>query len=168
MINLKRLLFAATSMFLSSAAFSQISLPQNTIVTENFNALGSSATAALPAAWKMSSAGTGATATYAGGTNLTATTQAASSGLPSGGGRYNWATTAGTDRAMGFLTDAGYASPNAIMAHYRNTTGATVNSVNISFSIERYVVNTSTASVAFFYSTDGTTWTAVPNGDVST
>lgn len=168
MINLKRLLYAAASLFLPSAAFSQISLPQNTIVTENFNALGSSATASLPADWKMSSAGTGASATYASGSNVTATTQAANGGLPSAGGRYNWATTAGTDRAIGFLTDEGYASPNAILAHYRNTTGSTVNSVTVSFAIERYVVNTSTASVAFFYSTDGTTWTAVPNGDVNT
>ncbi|MEO6539952.1 MAG: hypothetical protein ABIN74_03130, partial [Ferruginibacter sp.] len=95
-------------------------------------------------------------------------TQAASSGTPSIGGRYNWATTAGTDRAIGFLTDASYVSANSITAYYRNNTGASVNSVTMAFNIERYVVNTSTVSIIFSSSTDGITFTPQTTGDVGT
>lgn len=160
-----RLFLAMVAFVFSATAFSQISLPLNTIVTENFNAIGSSATTTLPAGWRMSPTGNAVGAWSAG---VSTTTQAANSGLPATGGRYNWATSAGTDRAIGFLTSAAYASPNAVMAHYRNTTGGTVNTVTISFGIERYVVNTATASVAFFSSTDGVTWTPQSIADVST
>lgn len=66
------------------------------------------------------------------------------------------------------MTESGYASPNSIMAFYRNTTGATVTSITIKFLVERYRVNTSTFSLAFFSSTDGTTWTSRPTGDIGT
>ncbi len=151
-----------------SQSTAQTSIPLNTVVTQNFNAIGASATAALPANWKMSSAGTGSTSGWATGTNITATTQAASSGSPSTGGAYNWATSAGTDRAIGFMASGSYASPNSVMAFYRNTTGATVTSITVTFAIERYRINTATFSLAFFSSTDGTAWTARNAGDIST
>ena len=163
-----RIYFLAPAFLFSSIVSAQISLPANTIATENFNGIGSSATATLPSFWKMSAAGTGSTSGYATGTNVTATTQAANSGLPSAGGRYNWATTAGTDRSIGFLTSGSYAEPNSIMTWYRNTTGASVNSVTVSFAIERFVVNTVAPAVSFYYSTDGTVWTAVPAGNITT
>ena len=163
----KDLLLFFTGLFAATAGFCQINIPANSLTKENFNAIGSSATATLPASWKMSSAGTGASSGYATGTNVTATTQAASSGTPTTGGRYNWATTPGTDRAIGFMSDAGYADGNAIFADYKNTTGATITSVNLSFNIERYRINTGTAFVSLFSSTDGSTWTARSAGDIS-
>jgi hypothetical protein len=168
MIHPLRLLLGAIAIPVCSTLYGQTSLPANTIVTQNFNSIGNSATATLPANWKLSSAGTGSTSGYATGTNITATTQAAGSGTPATGGAYNWATAAGTDRAIGFMTTALYASPNSIMAFYRNTTGATVNSVTVAFSIERYIVNTSTVSVALFSSTDGSAWIAQTAGNIST
>lgn len=145
----------------------QISIPNSNPVTEGFS-IGTSATASLPANWKMSGAGLGATANWADASNVTTTSQAASSGTPTAGGRYNWAPQFSTsDRAVGFMTDGAYASPNSIMAYYRNTSGATIASLNISFSIERYRTNTNTFSLAFFYSTDGTNWTAQTAGDIA-
>jgi hypothetical protein len=145
----------------------QIMMPANTPVTQNFNTIGSSATAALPANWKMSAAGNGAAATWATGSNITATTQAASSGTPVTGGAYNWATSTGTDRAIGFMTDGAYTSANSIMAFYLNTTGSTITSVTIKFSIERYRTNTSPFTLSFFSSIDGSTWAARTAGDIS-
>ncbi len=159
------ILFASLPVLQSTA---QTSIPLNTVVTQNFNAIGASATAALPANWKMSSAGTGSTSGWATGTNIIATTQAANSGSPTTGGAYNWATTAGTDRGVGFMASGGYASPNSIMAYYRNTTGATVTTLTINFAIERYRINTATFSLAFFSSTDGAAWTARTAGDIGT
>ena len=163
----KNILLLFTGLFASTTGFCQINIPANSLVKENFNTIGSTATATLPSSWKMSSAGTGASSGYATGNNVTATTQAASSGTPTTGGRYNWATTPGTDRAIGFMSDAGYADGNAIFADYKNTTGATITSVNLSYSIERYRINTGSASVALFSSTDGIAWTARSAGDIS-
>ena len=146
----------------------QLNIPINTVVSQNFNSIGAASAAPLPANWKMSSAGTGGTANWLTGTNITATTQAANSGSPTAGGAYNWATTAGTDRAIGFMTDGTYTGPNSIMAFYRNTTGATVTSVTVSFAIERYRINTSSFSLSFFSSTDGAAWTARTAGDIGT
>ncbi len=148
-------------------AKSQTLLPANTIITQNFNGIGASGTVALPANWKLAPPGNGNTATWSAGGNTTATTQGASGGTPAAGGAYNWGTTAGTDRSIGFMTSASYASPNAIMAYYRNTTGATVTTVTISFSIERYRINTGACSVSFFSSINGSTWTAQNAGDIS-
>lgn len=154
-------------LLLTHSSLAQISIPSATIISENFNLIGSSGTATLPLNWKMSSAGTGGTSGWATGTNITGTTQAASSGSPTTGGAYNWATTAGTDRAIGFMTDGSYASPNSVMAFYRNTTGSTVTTITVLFAIERYRVNTSTSSLSFFSSTDGSAWTARAAGDIS-
>ena len=91
-----------------SGAQAQVSINGSAPVVENFNTLGTSATAALPSGWKMSAAGAGTTAGYATAANVPATTQAAGSGAPSTGGRYNWGDGAtSTDRAIGFMTSGG-------------------------------------------------------------
>lgn len=148
---------------LSTAASAQTSIVNNTATVQNFNSLNS----AFPANWKVSSAGTGSTSGWATGTNGTMTTQSANSGTPTAGGVYNWGTTSGTDRALGFMTSSSYASPNSILAYYRNATGATVTSITVSFQIERYRINTDPFSLTFFSSTDGSTWTSQSNGNIA-
>ncbi|MES2778026.1 MAG: Ig-like domain-containing protein [Bacteroidota bacterium] len=155
-----------TGFLLPVAGFSQTSIPANSLVTQNFNSMGATATANLPANWKMSSAGTGNSSGWATGTNTTTTTQAASSGSPAIGGRYNWATSAGTDRAIGFMSDAAYGDTSAIFSWYRNTTGAIVTSITVSYNVERYRINTGHANLFLFSSADGTAWTARPAGDI--
>ncbi|MBN8674295.1 MAG: hypothetical protein J0L56_09180 [Chitinophagales bacterium] len=132
------------------------------ISRENFDALAS----AFPSNWKVTSAGTGLTSNWSTPTNGTSTTQSANSGTPVAGGVYNWGTTAGLDRALGFMSSPSYASPNAILAWYRNNTGTTVNSVTISFKIERYKVNTDAFSLQFFSSLDGSNWSTQSTGDI--
>ena len=63
------------------------------------------------------------------------------------------------------MTSGGYASPNGIMVSYVNNTGSTITSISLTFTYERYRINTAAASVAFFSSTDGSTWTAQTAGD---
>lgn len=144
----------------------QISIPNATPLTENFNAMGTSATAALPANWKLSVAGAVAPTWSAVG-NFTAVNAQASSGSPTTGARYNWGTST-TERALGVMTSGSYASPNSIMAYYRNTNpGNNLTSISVSYDLERYRINTAAASVQFFYSTDGSAWTAVSAGDIA-
>jgi hypothetical protein len=132
-------------------------------VTENFDSLGTSATATLPAHWRMTAAGT-STVTWADATNVTATTQQASANSPTTGGRYNWGQSS-TDRAIGFMTSSGYASPNSILASFTNSTGSTIHELTISFDYERYRLNTAAASISFSYSTDGSNWISASAGD---
>lgn len=132
-------------------------------VTENFDAIGGTATASLPAFWQMTAAGD-TTVSWTDPTNVTATTLQASSGSPSGGGRYNWGQSS-SDRAIGFMTSSSFASPNSILAHFSNDTGSTIDQLNISFDYERYRINTAVASISFYYSTDGASWAAAASGD---
>ncbi|HUR58538.1 MAG TPA: MBG domain-containing protein, partial [Opitutaceae bacterium] len=160
--------FSGSAVFLCRAASlcAQIPINLGSTTTETFNSVGTSASATLPASWKMTAAGVVAP-TWNDGTNVAAVTAQASSGQPTTGGRYNWGSAITTsDRSIGFMTSGGYASPNSIMAQFRNNTGATLNAVTVGFDIERYRSNTAAASVAFFYSLDGSTWTAVAAGDV--
>ncbi len=133
-------------------------------VSQNFNTmLGTSATASITSGWGVTAAGGGAAPNY--GTNTgAATTHQASSGSPNTGGIYNWGNGT-TDRALGFMTSGGYASPNAILFGFTNNTGSTLGSISLSFNFERYRINSSAAAVTFFTSTNGTTWTANTAGD---
>ncbi|HTH47905.1 MAG TPA: PEP-CTERM sorting domain-containing protein [Candidatus Limnocylindria bacterium] len=144
----------------------------NTTFTENFDSLGSSATASLPNGWKV--AGNGATPDYSTGT--TATTRAggtSGTGIltsTSGGGTYNFAngvTASSTDRAVGFLTSGSYASPDSLMVQLQNTSGSTVGKLDVSYDIEKYRSGSRAFDVNFFYSTDGSTWTSASSGDHS-
>ena len=144
-------------------SWSQISISGTSAITQNFDSLGTSGTATLPAGWKMSAAGAGTSAGYSTSGNLTAVNLQASSGSPATGGRYNWGSSS-SERALGFMTSGSYASPNAIMVAFKNSTGSTITGFSISFDYERYRINTAAASVTFSRSTNGSTWTLDTSG----
>ncbi len=162
-MKLKLLIVA---LFCSVLGWGQVLIPNSTPVTQNFDAMGTSVTASLPTNWKMSPPGVAAP-TWAAVGNVTAVTQQASSGAPNTGARYNWGDSGATNRALGVITSGGFASPNSIMAHYRNTNTGNLTQLTVSYNLERYRVNTASASVQFYYSLDGSTWTAVASGDVA-
>jgi hypothetical protein len=164
LIPQKLLLFVSLLVFTNAKA--QISIKKDSVAVQNFNSIGNTATASLPANWKMSAAGNGTAATWTSGTNIAVTTQAAETGSPTNGGAYNWGSDAGNDRAVGFMTSASYSTSNSIMAFYRNTTGTIVTSITVTFQIERYRTNTGLFDLNFFSSTDGTAWTARTGGDI--
>jgi len=134
--------------------------------TENFDGLGSSATAALPSDWKMSVAGA-SSPTWAAAGNFTAVNNQASAASPTTGGRYNWGTAAGTDRSIGFMTSGSYASPNSIMVFFSNSGTTNISALSVSYAGERYRINSTAADISFFYSLDGSSWTAVSAGDIA-
>ena len=149
---------------LCHAVFGQTSIPANTLVNQNFNSMA--ATNTLPSNWRVSnSAGTGITGAWSAGATSVSTN--ASSGTPTTGGSYSWGTSA-NERAVGFMSSGSYATTNSVMAYFRNNTGNTITTLNISYQFERYRINTSAVSVAFYSSTDGTNWTARTAGDIST
>lgn len=153
---------------LSVGSWGQVMISNATPVTQNFDGIGTSGTATLPSDWKMSAAGA-TSATWSAVGNFTAVSQGFSSGTPTAGGRYNWGNgTTTSDRAIGFMTSGGYASPNSIMVNYLNNNSQPITQLSVSFDIERYRINTANASVQFSYSLDGSTWTSIAAGDVAT
>ncbi len=128
--------------------------------SQDFNGIGSGATASLPAGWKLSAAGQGTTSTFwTNAANLTATTQAASSGSPTAGGAYNWGFSNDTsNRSIGFMSSGGYAEPNSIMFAFTNTTGQALTGLTVAFDYLRFRTNTTAISNVFYVSDSSTTW----------
>jgi len=163
LINKLKIPFLFTTFVLFSNSvkiFSQTSIPNTTTISQNFN--GMNATTTATANWRIQQSSTpswaGATATL---------TAQASSGAPATGGTYNWGTAAATDRALGAMTSGSVASPHSVLGWYRNTNASNLTQLSVSYNLERYRINTAAASVQFFYSTNGTTWTAVTAGDIA-
>ena len=166
-MTLPKCVFAVLSLIvlfiIPSLSWSQISISGTSAITQNFDLLGTSATAALPSGWKMSAAGAGTTAGYSTIGNLTAVNSQASSGSPATGGRYNWGSSS-SERAIGFMTSGSFDSPNSIMVAFKNSTGSTITGFSISFDYERYRINSAAASVTFSRSTNGSTWVIDTSG----
>ena len=159
------LLAAAGLLLLLLCPFAaQIPLPApGTTQQEDFNLLGTSATASLPAGWRFSAAGD-ATIRWDDATNLSATSAQASSGSPTAGGRYNWGQSA-ADRAPGVMSSSSFPSPSSLLAWFQNTQAVPVAQVDLTFDYERYRTNTTPAAITFHHSADGVNWTAAPAGD---
>lgn len=143
------------------AAQAQLVLDSTTPKTETFDGLGTSATAALPAGFKLSA---DASPTYASatGTNTTAVTTGSNF---TAGGAYNFGAAGSTDRALGFLNSSGYASPRSILLQVSNASGSTVQNLSVQFAYEKYRSGSRAFNWTFYTSTDGVNWTPQTAGD---
>ncbi len=65
------------------------------------------------------------------------------------------------------MTSGGFASPNSLLGFFRNTGSTNITDLTISYDAERYRRNSAAASVQFYYSLNGTSWTAVTAGDIA-
>jgi endonuclease G len=157
----------------ASSAWSQVQITSTgTPVGENFDTIGSSATATLPSGWRADSA----TQTTVYASAATTTTQSAGTtgtGALTGtssGGTYNFANgvnASSTDRAVGFMTSGSYASPRNLFVQLTNATSSTLTSVTVTFDVEKYRSGSRAFNINFFSGTDGTNWTAQPDGNVA-
>ena len=139
----------------------------DTTFTETFDTLGSSATATLPAGFRLGT-------DYATGT--TATTQAAgTSGAgvltgTSGGGAYNFGSgvnATATDRGLGFITTGTYSAPRSIIAGITNNTGSTITSLTVGWNYEKYRSGGRAFDWTFFHGSSSTAATADAAGNQS-
>lgn len=138
----------------------QTSIPSVTPVTQNFDGMGVGT--ALPTNWRMHASTS--TPTYSGA--ATSVTQTTTAGTGTTGGTYNFGNIS-TERAVGAMTSGSFASPNNLIGYYQNTNSNNLTDLTISYDAERYRINTAAASVQFFYSLNGTSWTAVTAGDIA-
>jgi endonuclease G len=147
-------------------AWAAISLSTTVAATQNFDGIGTTATATLPADFKADKLGTVRTlGTYAAA--VTATNLAGGANLSSsaGNGIYNFGsgtTTTGADRSIGFLASGGGTLSGNLYAQYINNTGGNLSGLDISYDVEKYRNGSNAAGfrMQLFYSTDGSTWTS--------
>jgi len=144
-----------------------VSISLDTPYIQDFDGIGTSATATLPADWRVSkdatnvrTVGSFASATSAterqGGNNMATT---ASNGI------YNYGAgdpAAATDRAVGFLSSGTATKSGNLYAQFMNGTGDALSGVSISYDVEKYRGGSNAAgfSIQMYYSFDGATWTS--------
>jgi hypothetical protein len=132
-----------------------------TLYSQNFNGLGSSATATLPTGFVYGS-------NWATGT--TATTQAATTLINnSSGGLYNFGdVNATTDRAIGPLTvgtnGSAFNAPQSIILKITNNSGSPISSLNVSFDYEKYRTGSNQFFWSFFHGATSTANTVDSGG----
>ena len=136
-------------------------------ILENFDAMGSNASASLSIGFKFGSdwaTGTAVT-TLAAGTSGTGALTGSSSG-----GFYNFAngvTATSTDRAVGFLTSGSFLSPRTIILKITNNIGSPITDLTIGFDYEKYRTGTRAFDWTFFHGNTTIAGTAAVAGNQS-
>src|SRR4051812_5193621 len=155
----------------SAAALSAaVSIPTSSLYSQTFDSIGSTATATLPADFRVDRTTTATVAdarkvgTFAAAGTVTTQAGGANLALNASNGVYNFGSgtsTIGGDRAIGFLSSGtGTASGNLYVQLTNNTAGA-LSSLQLSYDVEKYRGGSNAAGfrIQMFYSTDGSTWT---------
>jgi len=164
--NRLRSLSGLFGLVLTLALSAQVSITSTgTAFTQNFDGLGTSATATIPGSFRIGTDWT---------TGTTATTQAAGTtgtGVltgSSGGGVYNFAngiTASATDRALGFLNSSGFTSPRSITYAFTNNTGGTITDLTILFDYEKYRSGSRAFNWTFFHGSTSSPAISATAGD---
>ena len=153
--------------------FAALSLSTTTAQTQNFDGIGTTATATLPTDFRADRlsvvravgafAAAGTATTQVGGANLS--TSAANGVYNFGSG----ATTTGPDRAIGFLSSGTATFSGNLYAQFVNNTGDSLSGLLVSYDVEKYRNGSNAAGfrIQLYYSTDGTNWTSA-GGDFTT
>ena len=148
---------------LAAALSAAISIPTDAPSTQTFNTIGATATATLPADFRLDrpttvrTVGTFAAAlsntTQAGGTNLSSS---------AANGAYNFGATAdAADRAIGFLSSGTATQSGNLYVQLANNTSTALSGLQLSYNVEKYRGGTNPAGfrIQLYYSTDGAAWT---------
>ncbi len=136
-----------------------------TVVSENFNTLGISATAELPSGWKVDGLATTDRYPASSATATNATTRQTTGGSPTTAGIYNFGSDA-SDRAVGWLA-SGTAFKNCnLYVSYINSGAVAIDYFTVSFTARKFKHNSNAAgfSLRLFTSTDDANWTEVVAG----
>ncbi|HPK59660.1 MAG TPA: hypothetical protein PK592_02055, partial [Candidatus Cloacimonas sp.] len=151
--------------FLGSLS-AQINIQSGQTLTQDFDVLGTSATATMPASWKVDKNTTvRLVGNYSAAVTATERTGGNNMSTTAGNGIYNYgagpADTA-TDRAVGFLSSGSATKSGNVYVQLSNNGSTTINSFAISYNVEKYRMGTNSAgfSIQMYYSTDGITWTS--------
>ncbi len=166
---------AATLAIGSHTAFAQISISTSSPYTQNFDAIGSTATATLPTDFRADATATSTSTdvrkvgTFAAAGTQTVRLGGANLSTSAANGIYNFGagttSSGGTDRAIGFLASGTATASGNLYAHLLNSSGGSLSGLQISYNVEKYRggSNAQGFRIQMYYSTDGDTWTSAGN-----
>jgi hypothetical protein len=174
----KRTVSAASSLFLATvfltaqqteAAITYGSLT-GTTYSQNFNAITTSPTAAVPTGWGFGALNTVSTAVTTTSQNAGTTgTGVIASGATGGDFLFvNGVLASGTDKALGYLTQTGQAKDRSIFLGLTNNTGTLLTGFTLDWNYEKYRNGTKLVDWQFSYSVNGgVTFTPIATGNQS-
>jgi uncharacterized protein len=135
-------------------------------ISQNFDGMGASATAALPTDFRVDKLGSGSARTvgsYAAATAVTALVGGNALSTSASNGIYNFGAgiaSSATDRAVGFLSSGTGTVSGNLYLKLTNNTDAPVSGLPVSYNVEKYRAGTNAAGfrIQLFYSFDGAAW----------
>lgn len=146
------------------SGWGQIGIQTNQTITENFDAIGTSATATLPTNWKINNL-TGARVIGNFSDALTTTTQRGGNNMATtaSNGRYNFGAgdaASATDRALGGLSSASASQSVNVFLHLKNEGAEDFHILDISYNVEKYRRGSNAAGfrIQLYYSFNGQDW----------
>lgn len=154
------LLFTATSLF------SQVNISGGNTVTQNFDGLGTSATATMPSGWKVDKNTTvRLVGSYSSASTATEKSDGNGMSTTAANGIYNYGAgvaASATDRAVGGISSSSASKSVNVYVQLTNNGSTSIDNFTINFDVEKYRKGTNAAgfSIQMYYSTDGTTWTS--------
>lgn len=164
--HIRLLLILVLVVFTTNWGWGQINITAGTTITENFDGIGTTATATLPTNWKVDKNTTVRTlGTYAAAGTATERNGGNSMSTTATAGIYNFgagdAATA-TDRAVGGLSSSSASKSVNIYTCLKNNGISDITNLEISFDVEKYRGGSNAAgfTIQMYYSTDGSTWTS--------
>lgn len=155
-------------------SYAQISISVGGNVSENFNSIGTSATATMPVNWKVDKNASAVRTVGTYGAAVTATNYYAGNTMSSqaGNGIYNFGlgeAASATDRAIGGLSSGSATKSMDVFAYFQNGGTSVIRRLDVSYDVFKFRNGSNTAGFTFqlYYSTDGTTWTSAGSGFTS-
>ncbi len=158
--SLKRHVFIALATLLGGfTATAQVSLSTSTAYTQDFNAIGASGTATLPASFRADRVGTARTlGTWSAAGTATTQTGGTSVSTTASNGIWNFGATANSsDRSIGFISSSGGTNTGNLYVQLANNTASAMTGLQVSYNVEKYRNGSNAAGFRYqmFYSTDG-------------
>jgi len=153
-------------LFTATALFSQVNISAGNTVTENFDGIGTTATATLPTGWKADKNTTvRSVGSYSAAVNKTELSAGNNMSSTAGNGIYNYGAgdpTTATDRAVGGISSGSASKSVNVYVQLTNNGSTSINNFTISFDVEKFRKGSNAAgfTIQMYYSTDGSTWTS--------
>ncbi len=157
----KLVLFLLLPIFVS---FAQISISTGSNVSENFNSMGTSATAALPANWKVDKNTSVQTlGNYSLALNITERRGGTNENSSMANGIYNFGlgdASLAIDRCVGGQSSSSSSKSVNIYSYFKNNGTSAITQLDLSYDVFRFRNGTNTAgfSIQLYYSMDGVNW----------
>lgn len=154
-------------------SYAQVNISVGSTVTENF-AIGTSATATMPANWKVDKNGSSVrtVGTYSAAMTVTERIAGENMNSSAANGIYNFglgAEATALDRAVGGISSGSASKSVNVYAYFRNNGSQSIKRVDVTYDVFRFRngQNASGFSIQMYYSTDGSNWTAAGSNFIS-